>query len=420
MPLAFRFLLFAGPLALLPPTSLQASLCIFHEWTLNEIADVPILVAGRIVSLEMENGPRFSGEPKRSAPPQQMTAEVEVLRFTRRTVFAGAPPRRLKIRFTGRDGPDFSFCAPELPALEPGQMLLLPLRGNPKPSSEPWQLLGAEGHGMTPRIAKNMGEPATQPGDSRSFIIRELVNSFRRGDPLAVFTAASLIATQARYLEPELTTRLQRAMGNNAIRWTQLLAGILLSHPGRSLTLAEARAGRAEPDWPRFQGFPLAQLALSHLPSTAIGETLVWQSVLAGVPSFADEPYHPLFSYNPSLALQAAQGYLSHYRGDPGFIQAVKAALRHDRPGSSSLAAILIDAGETACLPEALVRAEKVIHRPMANGDDVFAAIRLLLNYGTDRQRRQLAALAVAFKGTNPSYAAFLQLKLDQSLTSRL
>lgn len=76
---------------------------------------------------------------------------------------------------------------------------------------------------------------------------------------------------------------------------------MILSY-GSPLNLAEVQAGKAEPDWPQFNGFPLAQLALSHLPG-GTAETLVWQSLIADIPGFTDEPYHPLFAYNPAFAL---------------------------------------------------------------------------------------------------------------------
>jgi hypothetical protein len=60
----------------------------------------------------------------------------------------------------------------------------------------------------------------------------------------------------------------------------------------------------------------------------------------------------------------------------------------------------LIDEGHKACLPEALDRALKVIRRPTADGDDVVTSIRLVLDYGTEDQHRQLAALAAGFEDT--------------------
>jgi hypothetical protein len=98
----------------------------------------------------------------------------------------------------------------------------------------------------------------------------------------------------------------------------------------------------------------------------------------------------------------------------------MKAALRDDRAGSSALASALIEQGQMACLPEALVRAIKVVQRPAADGDDVVTAIHLILRYGTDEQRCQLAAFASEVKSTNPDYAAFLQMKLAQSASGRL
>jgi hypothetical protein len=404
--------LLVGLLIVSPPCPLKAGFCVEHNWTLAEIADAPVLVTARVVSLEMENGPHFTGDPKRSAPEQNMTAEVTVLRFIRKPDVTGpVPAGRLKIRFVGRDGPDFSFCARELPQIEPGQVLLLPLKANGNGPPEPWQLIGSDGYGVTIRVAEEMREAVPAASDGRSFLIRELVNSFRGSDPMAEFAAASLVATQANYLEPELSTRIRNALGGNTRRWGQLLASILVSYPGGNpLTLADVRAATTTPPWPRFQGFPQAQLALSHLPETA-AEALVWRAVFAELPSLTDDPYHPLFAYNSSVALHTAVSYLSHYRDDPTFLKAVKAALREDRPGSSYLASRLMSEGQMACLPEALGRAMKVIRRPASNGDDVISAIRLVLEHGTDAQLREFSAVAGELKVRYPDYAAFLELK---------
>jgi hypothetical protein len=346
-----------------------------------------------------------------------MTAEIEVLRFIQQPrADVTTPTRRLKIRFVSRDGPDFSFCPKELPRLDSGQTLLLPLRSNGKGSAEPWELIGVDGGGLTTRVAEKMREPALTDSDPLSFIMREFVNSFRSSDPIARVTAASLVTWQGDYLEPKLSVRLKRSIGNNKEGWARVLASILISYPNGRLTLDEIEAGRLEPPWPPFKGLPLAQLARSRLPDRKVTERMVWRSLMTDLPGFADEPYHPLFAYNYNLALHPAIQYLSRYRDDPSLIRMVKVALRKDRPGSSAFAASLIAKGQKTCLPEALDRAMKVIRRPEANGDDVFSAIQLVLRYGAEDQRRQYASLTAELKSLNPDYAAFLQLKLSQSL----
>jgi hypothetical protein len=241
------------------------------------------------------------------------------------------------------------------------------------------------------------------------------VNSFRRGSPIALFTAAELVSTQADYLEPELSVQLLKSIGSDHARWAQILGNMLLTYPDRPLMLAEVQAGKTELDRPYFKGFPLAQLALNHLSDANSAETLVWQSLLADIAGFTDEPYHPLFAYNSSFVLHSAAAYLCHYRNNSAFLKMVKTALREDLPGSCYLAARLIDEGQKAYLPEAVNRAMEVIRRPAADGDDVSSAIYLVLRYGRDDEHRQIAALAIQFKSTNPDYATFLQRRLDQS-----
>ncbi len=69
---------------------------------------------------------------------------------------------------------------------------------------------------MTTRVAASMEEPALVTNDPRAFIVREVVNALSHGDPIAIFTAASLVARQAGYLEPELTTQLQSSIGSDS------------------------------------------------------------------------------------------------------------------------------------------------------------------------------------------------------------
>lgn len=438
MPLARRMtrLAFLALIAVSP--SLKGGLSIQRIWSLSEIADAPVLLVGRVVSLDPELGPHLWGNPKASASEQKMTAEVEVLRFFQRPAATDAVPgARLKIRFVGVDGPVFSFAPRDLPALEPGQVLLLPLRSKARESSDPWQLVGDEGHGLTLRVSASMEEPALVTNDPRAFIIREIVNSLSLGDPIAIFTAASLVARQAGYLEPELTTQLQSSIGSDSARWAQVLGNLLLNSQNVSLTVADVRAGKAERAektsepapltekaakrarlqaevWargPNFKVLPLAQLALSNLPDAAHAETQVWQALLADVPAFADEPRYPLYS-SPE-ALGYARSYLARYRDDPAFVDAVRTALREDRPGSLAIAGNMISEGQRACLPDALARAMKVISRPTAF--DVFPAIVLVLTEGSDEQRRQYVAVAQEFKNTNPDYSAFLLMKLGQT-----
>jgi hypothetical protein len=159
---------------------------------------------------------------------------------------------------------------------------------------------------------------------------------------------------------------------------------------------------------------------LSHLPGAAAIETLIWQALIVGISGFADEPYRSLFSYDSSYPLRSAVTYMAPYGDNLGFVEMVKAALREDRAGSSAIAGALIRDGHTACLPEALDRAMKVIGRPAANESDVFSAVMLVLEEGSDAQRRQYAMLISQFKSRNPDYAAFLQLKLSQTPKGRL
>ncbi|HEX4808262.1 MAG TPA: hypothetical protein VH325_05000 [Bryobacteraceae bacterium] len=396
------------------PATLKASFCMPRGWTLSDIADAPLLLVGRVVSLEMENGPHFTGDPKRSAPAQKMTAEVKVLRFTQKAGLAELPSAgTVYIRFVGRDGPDFSFCPVALPELEPGQVLLLPLRANANASSEPLRLIGDDGYGMITRVAEQMAEPATPTGDMRAFIVRELINSFRRGDPISLYTASGLVAQQGDYLEPDLSIELERSLSADRGRWAQVLGNMLLLYPDGPKGIADVSSGATASG--RFKGSGLVKLALRHLGGDNDAQAMVGRAILDDIPGFADEPYHELFSYNPNPALHAAEEYLLHHSDRAYLIENVRTGLREDRPGFLSMAWRLIYNGQNLLIANASEKATKVLRRPSANADDLMAAINLLLQYATGEQRREYAAIATGFKSTDADYAAFLELELRQS-----
>jgi hypothetical protein len=395
---------------------LTAGFCVQRQWSLSEIEDAPVLAVVRVVSINGRYWPRFPGEPWASTPEQTMIAELEVLRFFEKPPASPAPIARLSIRFIGRDGLDTSRCPKVLPAIEVGQVLLLPLRHPPANPSEPWQLIGDDGSGLATRVAEVMQEKLPPAGDSHAFLVRELVNSLSHGDPIARFTAALLVVHRdGYYLEPELMDQLERSIGSDGDRWAQVLGNVLLQYPDQNTTIADILAGKSGVNKLYSNPDPLAKLALSHISSSAKAETMVWKAILEDLPGFADEPYHPLFRYEHGPALKPAIRYLAHYSEEPALIEMVKTALRNDRPGSSTIASSLISAGQTACLSEALDRAMKVIAHPEANGSDVFSAITLILDKGSDQQRRQYVALISRVKSTNADYAAFLQLRLKLS-----
>ncbi len=64
MPLARRMigLTLLGLIA--PSHDLKAGLSIQRIWSLSEIADAPVLLVGRVVSLDRQLGPHFTGDPK--------------------------------------------------------------------------------------------------------------------------------------------------------------------------------------------------------------------------------------------------------------------------------------------------------------------------------------------------------------------
>jgi hypothetical protein len=255
-----------------------------------------------------------------------------------------------------------------------------------------------------------MRAPAPTAAEARPFIIGELVNSFRSRDPRALFSAADLLARQGVYLEPELSAQLEKQTGCEDACWAQILSSLLLALPGPPLSLMALQNREPQDYWSQSQdALRLAQYALSELPGRAAAETLVWQSLLGNTARLTDVPRAARWSRADNFVLRATLRYLVRYRNDAAFVEAVKMALREDRPGSSVVAGALLEKGQEDCLPEALARAMKVLRRPADGESDLSAALLAVLRFGDRQQRNELAFIAAGFKKVNPDYADFLR-----------
>ena len=377
-------------LALLAPGHLKAGVCKTNSWSLKDMASSPVLVVGRVISIDV----RAVSKSDHSRVARKTTAEIEVLRVALSPgTNSAAPMGRIKLHPIGSDAqaPD---CP--VPSLQPGQVLLLPLRANAKANVEPWQFIETAGFYLASPVTAEMAEPPLSGTGSRLFIVRELVNSFRQGSALDLFAVSLLLTSEGYYPEPDLPDQLAKQIPVDDARWARILSSLLLAFPGRPLTLASLQAG--EPQQYRTQlqsSFHLAQLALGHLPGRAAAQAMVWQTLLADLPALTDSSAH-------GSALRLAARYLTLYQDDLVFIPALKAALNQDRPGSSAVALALVDKGQKDCLPEALTRASRVLRHPSADQLDLDAALLLVRRYGSGAERSELRATAMAFKKTIP------------------
>ena len=355
-------------------------------WRVNEAAAAPLIVTARVVSVEKHERVPDGALPWKEET-WEMTADVEVLRSfpDPESQLAGS---RFRVRYLIY-GPSVTFFMngqpPPLPRFEPGQVMTLPLRANANPLSEPYRLLGDHGVGLTIPAVAGMKDTGDPPASGRAFVMREIANSLATGTPRDVDAAGAYLASQAGDLSPELMPLLSAAIGDDRQRWAEVATATFHSEGTPRSGVAELMAGNA----PARPSQLLARAALQQLKASPETDALLIRTWIANAP------------VNASSSANA----LIEFADNPVTAETLRKALNDDVAGSSYIAWIQAQNAHKAVLPEALVRALRVVDRaPVGNYDDLQGAAALLRDFGNDQQLRQLAAIVAKYQTQDREY----------------
>jgi DnaJ-domain-containing protein 1 len=388
------------PMLLLAPAGVQAGF--IKLWQLKETAAAPMLVVGRILSVQ--KGERVpDGSLPWNAETLAMTAEIQVLRsypVSQERVL----PDRLHFHFLAY-GPSVTSSVngypPPLPNFEPGKVLILPLQENKSPDSDLWQLMAESGMNLTIPARTEIAEAEPPPATAaRAFLDREIANSLSRGTPAEVSAVAAYIENQHDDLTGALMQLLAPAIGDDRERWAEVATNLLAAQGTPRPSTADLLAGKTKPkDWPGRPSLLLAQAALQKLKASAETNALLIATWIA------EAPLHARGSANSLL----------EYGDNPITTEALREALRNDLHGTSYIAWTLARNGYQATLPEALARALKVADRPDANGTDLQGAAALLRDHGSDQQLAQLASLVRKYQTLDRNFYQMLWQSATES-----
>jgi hypothetical protein len=379
-------------LPLLIPAGVQAGPIQF--WQLKEAASAPILVVGRILSVQ--KGERVpDGSLPWKAETLAMTAEVQVLRSYHVTE-EHVLPDRLHVHFLAY-GPSVTMIVngypPPLPNVKDGEVLILPLQENKNPATDAWQLMADSGVNLTIPARAEIAEAEPPPASASVFLDREIANSLSRGTPAEVSAVAAYLANQHDDLTGELMPLLGSLIGDDRERWADVAANVLAAEGIPRPSTADLLSSKVEPkDWPGREGVFFAQKALQKLKASPETDALLISTWIA------EAPLHAWGSANSLL----------EYGGNPTTTETLREALRDDLAGTSYIAWTLARNGHQATLPEALARALKVADRPDADGSDLQGAAALLRDYGSDQQLTQLAGLVRKYQTADRKFYQML------------
>lgn len=305
---------------LLVCTAVDVEAGFIKVWQLKETAAAPVIIVGRVISVQKkERVP--NGLLSWKAETLSMTAEVEVLRS--HTGSGERAINRLQVHFLAYGPSVTGFMngyPPPLPKLEPGQVLLLPLRENQSPASDPWRLTADSGADLTIPARAEMTGSGPPPTNARVFIVREIANALSRGTPQEVSAISHYLSGQSEDLTGEIMTLLEPAIGEDRQRWAEVATNLLASQGIPRSSVADLLSSKAEPkDWPGRQSLFLARAALRKLNASPETDTLLITTWIG----------------EAALHAWGSANSLIEFAGNPVTTETLREALQNDLSGSS-------------------------------------------------------------------------------------
>lgn len=321
------------------------------QWRMTSVERAPVLLVARVDSVRAEFRLPQGATPWR-AEIWAMIADLTVLRSFSSAGRSTLPPNsHIDVRFFKYNyGAHQTFVnGPPLVSLSPNQVVILPLFDNSQPSSQPWRLLGEQGVGLAVPARATLSDDTSVAGTRRAFILRELVNSLAAGMPDEVATAASYIHEQGENLAPELMPSLDREIGHNGRRWTEIEVDLMgASRPTiEDLRINDWRDSRWNPSVDH--GYSVALAILNRLSAWPESRQWIMEAIVAKAAAF------------PEGASLLAKDYAS----DANFSALLRTALSEHRPGAIYVATALIEEGNKTRLQDALKSAQEFLRTPV-------------------------------------------------------
>lgn len=332
----------------------------FAPISIDSLAKAPILAVCRVERISKDAGPPQQGTPNDADC--RCTAELHVLRAFPQLQAANLQleyfcDAKIRARFNS---------PPTLPGLKQGSVYLLPLIS----VGARWRLIPEKGMGLVaPAIASHPKSAA--PSTSREFIIRELANTLAQGTYIDRYWFGYFMrGRQAKEFNDELVEALLAAIPWGDSRWLEISTALLASvaiprqslddlvrmqttrdHFNSATELLAARTLRKVPEAHRREG-----VVRNMLRYGAMHE---WGSAATLVPEFKDDP----------LLLELLPKYLTL-----------------PEKGAVYTAWWLANSGQRSLLAPSLEAALRVIRGKDFSSSEVYAACRLLLDYGSEEQ----------------------------------
>jgi hypothetical protein len=335
------------------------------SWPFEKLAQAPVIATCIVQETSRDSLPVGSEHPVVAAH-----AVVRVLRSFPQSTFASG--ERIRLDYEALPEGHSGMGGPDVPQLKPGDILVLPLKLNPQPSSTPWRLIGDEGASLViPAIVR---DPlfASSPKDGRGFLLHEIASTLIAGTRRNLFAEAVYVSGQ-KAIGQDLMSLLKSKLAADDDRWSMIAASFLSSLGVPRPSVAELRAGKDANGGDHFSGSLITAVLQKLGPSERAKENLI---------------HHLLV--NSDIASWGVGLTLREFAQEPSLTRELSKMLKARSPGALSVAHSVLIAGQKEILEDATALSFYYLSTPGAKPFEFHFACWVIRDFGTDEQFARL------------------------------
>lgn len=297
-------------------------------------------------------------------------ATALVLRSYPRSSFSD--DNRLLLDYEALPEGDSGMSGPDVPHLRAGDIVVLPLKLNSRPSSAPWRLVADEGASLViPAIVR---EPSFSgsPQDGRTFLLNEIASALLSGTRPELIAEAGYVAGQ-KAIAPDLMKLLRSKLTAGDDRWFTISAALLSIMGVPRTPAADLRAGKDLNGGDFFSGSLITALLQTIGPSQTAKDGLIHHLLL-----------------NADIASWGVGVTVSEFAREPSLVRELRSMLKGRSPGALSVAYSILRAGQRDVLEDAAALSFYYLSVQGAPPPEFPAACRVIRDFGSDEQFNRL------------------------------
>jgi hypothetical protein len=336
-------------------------------WQLESVASTAsILATARVQQTRIDQSdPEWMNRTVRSR------AELVVIRaYPPSALLRG---QRIQLQYERLPEGDLGMNGPDVPPLVSGSIFVVPLKANPKPSSEAWRLIADEGGGtVIPAIEGESSFP-NRPRSGREYLLHEVASALSAGTREELLRETSYLTSQkTNGYASEMMNLLASQIKEDTDRWA-LVAAALVSPLGIPRpTIADFIRGEYGADGTSWRG-SVAEMSIRRLAKSSDGKEKLIRQFL----NLSD-----LGEWGTGIALQ-------EFAQAPSLVTELRSMLQSHRPGSLYVAYDVMKAGQHSIVATAMDAAFSYLNGASKRRSDIQAACWTIRDFGTEVQFKE-------------------------------